>query len=57
MYINLIFLLYDCSINWYGSVKGMESDMIEEMVKDVNEGFVYVKVIVGDEDSIIINFT
>lgn len=42
---------HDCSINWHGSAKGMESDMIEEMVKDVNEGSVHVKAIVGDEDS------
>ncbi|XP_056013521.1 uncharacterized protein LOC130052464 [Ostrea edulis] len=29
----------------------MESDMIAEMVKDVNDGLVCIKAIVGDEDS------
>lgn len=35
-------------------MKVMESDMIEEMVKDVNDGFICIKIIVGDEDSIMI---
>lgn len=42
---------HECSINWHGSAKGMESDMIAEMVKDVNDGPVCIKAIVGDEDS------
>uniref|UniRef100_A0A8W8JTM1 Mutator-like transposase domain-containing protein n=1 Tax=Magallana gigas TaxID=29159 RepID=A0A8W8JTM1_MAGGI len=37
------------------SMKAMESDMIEEMVKDVNDGSVRIKIIVGDEDSTMIS--
>ena len=37
------------------SMKAMESDMIEEMVKDVNDGSVRIKTIVGDEDSTMIS--
>ena len=33
----------------------MESDMIEEMVKDVNDGSVRIKTIVGDEASTMIS--
>ena len=37
------------------SMKAMESDMIEEMVKDVNDGSICIKTIVGDEDSTMIS--
>ena len=43
---------HDCSINWQGSAKGMESDMIAEMVSAVNQNSsVCIKAIVGDDDS------
>ncbi len=37
------------------SMKAMESDMIEEMVKDVNDGSICIKTKVGDEDSTMIS--
>ena len=43
---------HDCRVNWQGTAKGMESDMIAEMVSDVNQSSsVCIKAIVGDDDS------
>lgn len=42
---------HDCHINWTGSSKAMESDMMEEMVKEVDKDGCHVGSIVGDEDT------
>lgn len=42
---------HDCHINWTGSSKAMESDMVEEMVKEVDKDGCHVGSIVGDEDT------
>ncbi|XP_076088961.1 uncharacterized protein LOC143059360 [Mytilus galloprovincialis] len=40
-----------CYRNWEGSSKGMEADMVIEMVKDVQSKGCTVDALVGDEDS------
>ncbi|CAC5391328.1 unnamed protein product [Mytilus coruscus] len=42
---------HECHMNWSGSAKSMEADMVTEMVKDVGKKGVSVSSIVGDEDS------
>ena len=42
---------HECHKNWTGSAKGMEADMVTEMVKDVEKEGASVGAIVGDEDS------
>ncbi|VDI14592.1 Hypothetical predicted protein, partial [Mytilus galloprovincialis] len=43
--------VHECHMNWSGSAKSMEADMVTEMVKDVGKKGVSVSSIVGDEDS------
>ena len=42
---------HDCRLNWGGRAKGMEPDMVVEMVKTDKEKGVHVGTLVGDEDS------
>lgn len=45
---------YDCRMNWSGSVKVMEQDMVVEMMKICKEKGVVVEIIIVDDDIIII---
>ena len=42
---------HDCRKNWSGSAKGMEPDMVAEMVQKAKDRGVNVKTLIGDEDS------
>lgn len=42
---------HDCRKNWTGSAKGMEPDMVLEMVEKAEENGVHVGTIIGDEDT------
>ena len=42
---------YDCRLNYDGSAKSMESDMVVQIVKDVKDQGTTLKAIVGDDDS------
>ena len=42
---------HDCHVNYCGSAKGMESDMVIDMVKELHDKGEIVEAIVGDEDT------
>ena len=42
---------HQCTKNWSGSAKGMEGDMIVEMLKSVKERKVPVATLIGDDDT------
>ena len=43
---------HDCRKKWFGSSKGMEPDVVVELVKECNDRGVTVRSIIGDDDSI-----
>ncbi|VDI11574.1 Hypothetical predicted protein, partial [Mytilus galloprovincialis] len=42
---------HKCARNWTGSAKGMEPDMVVEMIKDLDNRGVKIKELAGDDDS------
>ncbi|XP_076117930.1 uncharacterized protein LOC143085462 [Mytilus galloprovincialis] len=42
---------HKCAKNWTGSAKGMEPDMVVEMIKDLDNRGVKIKELAGDDDS------
>ena len=42
---------HDCRRNWDGSAKGMEADMVAEIVTDISSKGIRTKAIIGDDDS------
>ncbi|XP_076082975.1 uncharacterized protein LOC143054015 [Mytilus galloprovincialis] len=45
-------LPHNCKKNWSGTAKGMEPDMVVQLVKDVHEQDININELAGDDDSV-----